>query len=287
MANFATKAPTPPQQTHRQTNPPTQSQTSRRPRPTSNNNLRLTQRNGAPPNPQEDPEAYNNYMNSMRNGNHNNNNNNPHNSYQPNHGNNNHQQNNIQNPHDLGSIDDLRQPTGRVPINSSPTVLVKKAQTMPIRVVAIRSKQEALHIFRNLGMRRGLCMRKEPVTVHDANVWIKAPGEADGRLYAYGTFHKCLMGHTLTCGEECRLILNSDYEDRSNCRCDRTNPVRTDVTNNIIIAPNGVFFPADDDSTSEGTNPRNANSNAQQQPPRDNDLINSYSSLSDILSGAG
>jgi cellulose synthase/poly-beta-1,6-N-acetylglucosamine synthase-like glycosyltransferase len=36
----------------------------------------------------------------------------------------------------------------------------------------------------------------------DAGLWVKAPGESDGRLYAPGEFHDCLMNHNIKCDQD-------------------------------------------------------------------------------------
>merc|ERR1712227_794563 len=45
------------------------------------------------------------------------------------------------------------------------------------------------------------CLSNDPSGGHDANCWIKTPGEADGRLYASGTFHECLLEHNIECSD--------------------------------------------------------------------------------------
>jgi hypothetical protein len=40
----------------------------------------------------------------------------------------------------------------------------------------------------------------------DADLWIKVPGEADGRLFAAGEYNECLIGHEIPCSSECPEI---------------------------------------------------------------------------------
>jgi len=37
----------------------------------------------------------------------------------------------------------------------------------------------------------------------DAKLWIKVPGEADGRMFAAGDYHKCLFMHNIPCDTSC------------------------------------------------------------------------------------
>ena len=59
----------------------------------------------------------------------------------------------------------------------------------------------------------------------DARLWIKTPGESDGRLYAPGEFHECLMNHALRCDQgqcpEIPPVTESGNFARSlSCVCD-------------------------------------------------------------------
>lgn len=115
----------------------------------------------------------------------------------------------------------LSLPTGRVPL-SVVTATPKRRPT--VKEVKLRTVQEALAIFRNKVSRRARCLQKESLSVHDANVWIKTAGESDGRLYEYGTHHKCLLGHTKLCDKDCRLVVHRDQRSPM-CGCDRTTAV--------------------------------------------------------------
>jgi len=67
------------------------------------------------------------------------------------------------------------------------------------------------------------CLSNDPSGGHDANCWIKTPGEADGRLYASGTFHECLLEHNIECSDSCPQYVpkvNGEFERPPSCVCD-------------------------------------------------------------------
>lgn len=67
------------------------------------------------------------------------------------------------------------------------------------------------------------CLSNDPSGGHDANCWIKTPGEADGRIYASGTFHECLLEHSIECSDQCPQYVpkvNGEFERPSSCVCD-------------------------------------------------------------------
>nr|XP_039271684.1 uncharacterized protein LOC120346095 [Styela clava] len=231
---------------------PTQQQQQTNPPGSGSEVIRMP--SGNPPDPGTNPEAYNQYINNMRN-------NGAHsqnsmvnfggqpgsiaqpqpNNHQP--SNANHNNNNNGGPRRNG-YNDLAMPSGRVPIKAIQPAPTKTT----FRSVQLRTKEEALAIFRRKTMMRGKCIRLEAVRVHDANVWIKAPGEADGRLYTFGTYHKCLLGHSQPCAEECRLITHAEQRS-SNCGCEQTNdgPNSRNTNQNQQQGGSnqnpGVFFP--------------------------------------------
>ena len=54
----------------------------------------------------------------------------------------------------------------------------------------------------------------------DATVWLKCPGESDGRLYQYGAFRKCLIGHRIECDSTCPLVNHQGVSNlNSGCSC--------------------------------------------------------------------
>lgn len=67
------------------------------------------------------------------------------------------------------------------------------------------------------------CLTGDPSGGHDANAWVKTPGEADGRLYSSGTFHECLLQHSIECSDQCPQYvpkINGEFERPSGCTCD-------------------------------------------------------------------
>ena len=58
---------------------------------------------------------------------------------------------------------------------------------------------------------------------HDANSWVKTPGEGDGRLFASGTYHECLLEHTIECDDTCPAYvpkINGEFARERTCTCD-------------------------------------------------------------------
>ena len=58
---------------------------------------------------------------------------------------------------------------------------------------------------------------------HDANSWVKTPGEGDGRLFASGTYHECLLEHTIECDDTCPAYvpkINGEFAREKMCTCD-------------------------------------------------------------------
>lgn len=67
------------------------------------------------------------------------------------------------------------------------------------------------------------CLSNDPSGGHDANAWVKTPGEADGRLYSSGTFHECLLEHSIECSDSCPQYvpkINGEFDRPSGCVCD-------------------------------------------------------------------
>jgi len=67
------------------------------------------------------------------------------------------------------------------------------------------------------------CLANDPSGGHDANAWIKTPGEADGRMYDSGTFHECLLGHSVECSDSCPQYVpksNGEFDRSDSCYCD-------------------------------------------------------------------
>ena len=57
---------------------------------------------------------------------------------------------------------------------------------------------------------------------HDANAWIKTPGEADGRMFDAGDYNPCLLGHAVECSETCPqyvMRMGDGYSRSSSCQC--------------------------------------------------------------------
>ena len=66
------------------------------------------------------------------------------------------------------------------------------------------------------------CLELDVSGGHDANCWVKTPGEADGRMYASGTFHECLLSHSIECSDSCPQYVpkvNGEFERPDNCVC--------------------------------------------------------------------
>merc|ERR1712150_114595 len=72
-----------------------------------------------------------------------------------------------------------------------------------------------------LGASDAICKTDE-ITGLDAYCWIKTPGEADGRLFASGTYHPCLQGHTQDCTETCPQYvpkIAGNFQRLQSCEC--------------------------------------------------------------------
>lgn len=64
------------------------------------------------------------------------------------------------------------------------------------------------------------CLSNNPNGGHDGNAWIKTPGEADGRVYDSGTFHECLLRHTIECDDTCPQYvpkISGEFDRPSGC----------------------------------------------------------------------
>lgn len=240
------------------------------------------------PNQQQNPEQYNQWINQMGNGG------GSHGSPQqgsipqsqpqnPNH----HQPSN---GNSRSYYNDLAAPTGKVPIS----VITAPSRTQPTRNVKLRAVQEALGIFRRKTTQRFRCLRKEAVSVHDGNVWIMTPGESDGRLFEYGTHHKCLIGHTKQCDERCRLAISPGQRPAS-CGCDRSNapliPLPRQPTQPSNNFNGGLFSQNPESQNSQETasdgNPFQGNSQilyaSDPAEPRSGPVQSGPPSLEDIL----
>ena len=84
------------------------------------------------------------------------------------------------------------------------------------------------------------CMgRKSNVVAHDANVWIKTPGESDGRMYRYGVFRNCLLDHSIPCDDTCQMFVQANIDRDPSCQCTVTLP------ESIREPPGGSFSHSD------------------------------------------
>ncbi|CAG5088061.1 Oidioi.mRNA.OKI2018_I69.PAR.g11718.t1.cds [Oikopleura dioica] len=66
------------------------------------------------------------------------------------------------------------------------------------------------------------CLSSEIEKGHDANSWVKTPGEGDGRLFASGTYHECLLEHTIECSDTCPAYvpkINGEFAREKTCTC--------------------------------------------------------------------
>ena len=89
----------------------------------------------------------------------------------------------------------------------------------------VRSIEVATQYMRSFKSNLRRCMsRKSNVLAHDANLWIKTPGESDGRLYQYGIFRGCLMGHSIPCDDSCPMFVQTDLNRDSSCQCHSQQP---------------------------------------------------------------
>nr|CAB3262655.1 uncharacterized protein LOC100181482 [Phallusia mammillata] len=105
--------------------------------------------------------------------------------------------------------------------------------------VQLKSVSEGAQIVRSFQSKLRTCASKSTfMSAHDASVWLKTPGESDGRLYNYGSLHSCLIDHSISCDDSCQMITNGEPNQRSpDCQCERR-PNRPGATNN---SPNNIF----------------------------------------------
>jgi len=90
------------------------------------------------------------------------------------------------------------------------------------KVRSIEVAQEYLQSFKST--MRNCMARKSNVVAHDANLWIKTPGESDGRMYRYGVFRNCLLDHTIPCDDTCQMFVQGDKDRDPSCQCTVTLP---------------------------------------------------------------
>jgi len=65
-----------------------------------------------------------------------------------------------------------------------------------------------------------LCMRKSSTNkAQDANVWLKTPGLSDGRMFGYGSYHSCLIGHNVQCDDTCPMLRYDGWSNEQYCQC--------------------------------------------------------------------
>ena len=84
----------------------------------------------------------------------------------------------------------------------------------------VRSSKVAEEYLQSFKSKIRSCMaRKSHLTAHDANVWIKTPGESDGRMYRYGIFRKCLIDHSIPCDDACKMFVQADLDRDRSCQC--------------------------------------------------------------------
>lgn len=181
---------------------------------------------------------------------------------------------------------DLAAPTGKVPISA----ITDPTRKQPTRNVKLRAVQEALAIFRKKTMQRSRCLRQEAVIVHDGNVWIMTAGESDGRLFEYGTHHKCLVGHRKQCDERCRLAVSPGQRSVS-CGCDRSdssiNPYSRQPTQPSNNFNDGLFAQNNENSPASNNSPFQGNSQvlyaSNPIEPRSGPVQTGPPSLEDLL----
>nr|XP_002119579.1 uncharacterized protein LOC100181482 [Ciona intestinalis] len=99
---------------------------------------------------------------------------------------------------------------------SSPTATNSNSNRFRVRTVA-----EASEMLRSFRSRLRRCATKPKFAGNDANLWLKTPGESDGRLYPYGTFRSCLLEHAQGCDDSCQMNQQRDSNQRpQQCQCD-------------------------------------------------------------------
>eukprot|EP00475_Leptophrys_vorax_P009043 TRINITY_DN15938_c0_g1_i1.p1 TRINITY_DN15938_c0_g1~~TRINITY_DN15938_c0_g1_i1.p1 ORF type:complete len:1027 (-),score=263.03 TRINITY_DN15938_c0_g1_i1:61-3141(-) len=67
------------------------------------------------------------------------------------------------------------------------------------------------------GLSPGWAEQKQRWIGYDGNLWVKIPGESDGRLYPAGEYHECLMHHNINCSSTCPEV---PVERPLACQCD-------------------------------------------------------------------
>jgi len=67
-----------------------------------------------------------------------------------------------------------------------------------------------------------VCISKDTSGL-DAYAWVKTPGESDGRMFASGTYHPCLMNHFSECSDTCPQYvpkISGEFQRSKTCECE-------------------------------------------------------------------
>lgn len=150
----------------------------------------------------------------------------------------------------------------------------------------LRSGGAAGTMFGNFMNNFMTCVRSNPVKAHDGNIWMKTAGEADGRIFPYGTFHKCLIGHAIQCTDKCKLLLSEGTEtELDDCNCEKKGaPVNPYGSNSQI--PHSSYSQGNNNQQNGGSY-NSIYSNENNGPLYPQTFFNTgQSSLSDILEAA-
>jgi len=105
---------------------------------------------------------------------------------------------------------------------------------LQVRSQFLLSKTEATGRVRKKAASMKECVEKPSRNdAQDANVWVKNPGESDGRLYNYGEFQPCLIDHSVTCTGSCQMIAPKEKKSKpKECDCKKKKSSETDDYSN-------------------------------------------------------
>ena len=152
-------------------------------------------------------------INNRKNNNHNNNDNNNNNN-----NNNNNYNDHYQNSNNLYNENNRRNNQQRYSSSNSEN---KDKASKGSSKNDIRSVEVATEYLRSFKATMRSCMsRRSNLIAHDANVWMKAAGESDGRLFRFGLFMPCLINHAIPCDDSCQMFVQRDSNRRNpDCQC--------------------------------------------------------------------
>ena len=105
----------------------------------------------------------------------------------------------------------------------SMALTIRMVDMAPITIPLFSSALQTIPLVDTMLM-RGLKHLVSPIinSIGELTVF-RVQGEADGRMYDSGTFHECLLGHSVECSDSCPQYVpksNGEFDRSDSCYCD-------------------------------------------------------------------